>query len=44
MESCQAYPIKQLQLTPISVKFPFNAATKVVRAELVANKVSYMFS
>merc|ERR1712212_354891 len=35
----QAYPIKQLQLTPIAVKFPFNASTKVVRAELVANKV-----
>merc|ERR1712218_662612 len=26
----QAYPIKQLQLTPIAVKFPFNASTKVV--------------
>ena len=38
-EYCQAYPIKQLQLTPIAVKFPFNASTKVVRAELVANKV-----
>ena len=36
----QAYPIKQLQLTPIAVKFPFNASTKIVRAELVANKVS----
>merc|ERR1711934_941570 len=35
----QAYPIKQLQLTPIAVKFPFNASTKTVRAELVANKV-----
>merc|ERR1739844_410002 len=35
----QAYPIKQLQLTPLTVKFPFNAATKIVRAELVANKV-----
>ena len=39
IESVQAYPIKQLQLTPISVKFPFNASTKTVRAELVANKV-----
>ena len=39
IESRQAYPIKQLQLTPIAVKFPFNACTKVVRAELVANKV-----
>merc|ERR1712071_33990 len=35
----QAYPIRQLQLTPITVKFPFNAPTRVVRAELVANKV-----
>merc|ERR1719312_1783355 len=34
----QAYPIKQLQLTPIAVKFPFNASTKIVRAELEANK------
>ena len=39
IEYCQAYPIKQLQLTPIAVKFPFNASTKTVRAELVANKV-----
>ena len=39
IESRQAYPIKQLQLTPLTVKFPFNAATKIVRAELVANKV-----
>ena len=35
----QAYPIKKLQLTPIAVKFPFNARTKVVRTELEANKV-----
>jgi len=35
----QAYPIRQLQLTPIAVKFPFNAPTRIVRAELVANKV-----
>merc|ERR1711928_325075 len=35
----QASPIKQLQLTPIAVKFPFNAPTRIVRAELVANKV-----
>merc|ERR1712107_574011 len=35
----QAYPIKQLQLTPIAVKFPFHAPTRIVRAELVANKV-----
>merc|ERR1712168_418602 len=39
----QAYPIKQLQLTPIAVKSPFNACTKVVRAELVANKVCIFF-
>merc|ERR1712226_1651528 len=35
----QVYPIEQLQLTPIAVKFPFNASTKIVRAELEANKV-----
>merc|ERR1712111_310578 len=35
----QAYPIKQLQLTPISVKFPFNAPSRIVRKELEANKV-----
>jgi len=32
----QAYPIKQLQLTPIAVKFPFNASTKTVRGTEVA--------
>merc|ERR1712105_494964 len=36
----QAYPIKQLQLTPISVKFPFNAPSRIVRKELEANKVN----
>jgi len=36
----QAYPIKQLQLTPICVKFPFNAPTRVIRKEMVSNKVS----
>jgi len=35
----QAYPIKQLQLTPITVKFPFNAPTRVIRKEMVSNKV-----
>merc|ERR1712237_2179 len=35
----QAYPIKQLQLTPISVKFPFNAPHRVIKQEMVANKV-----
>merc|ERR1712008_479153 len=34
----QAYPIKQLQLTPITVKFPFNAPTRVIRKEMVSNK------
>merc|ERR1712178_190853 len=35
----QAYPIKQLHLTPLRVKFAFNAKTKVVRQELEAGKV-----
>eukprot|EP00088_Acartia_fossae_P053253 TRINITY_DN604_c0_g2_i1.p1 TRINITY_DN604_c0_g2~~TRINITY_DN604_c0_g2_i1.p1 ORF type:complete len:141 (+),score=62.27 TRINITY_DN604_c0_g2_i1:69-491(+) len=37
--SRQAYPLKQMHLTNLSVKFPFNASTKVVRKELEANKV-----
>ena len=36
----QAYPIKQLHLTPLRVKFAFNAKTKVVRQELEAGKVN----
>ena len=36
----QEYPIKQLQLTPLRVKFAFNARSKVVRKELESNKVS----
>ena len=36
----QEYPIKQLELTPIRVKFAFNARSKVVRKEMEANKVS----
>ena len=36
----QEYPIKQLELTPLRVKFAFNARSKVVRKELEANKVS----
>ena len=35
----QEYPIKQMQLTPITVKFPFNAPTRIVRKELESNKV-----
>ena len=35
----QEYPLKQLELTPIRVKFAFNARSKVVRKELEANKV-----
>ena len=37
--SRQAYPIKQLQLTPLKVNFAFNASTKVVRKEMTAEKV-----
>ena len=37
----QEYPIKMLQLTPISVKFPFNSPTRIVRREMVANKVMF---
>ena len=37
--SRQQFPIRQLQLTPIRVKFGFNACTKVVRKELESNKV-----
>merc|ERR1712034_142572 len=36
----QEYPIKMLQLTPISVKFPFNSPTRIVRKEMEANKVN----
>jgi len=36
----QEYPIKQMQLTPITVKFPFNAPTRIVRKELESNKVN----
>merc|ERR1712098_786105 len=36
----QEFPIKRMQLTPISVKFPFNAPTRIVRKELEANKVN----
>ena len=35
----QAYPIRQLHLPPLKVKFAFNARTKVVRKELEAEKV-----
>nr|ALS04622.1 60S ribosomal protein L14 [Pseudodiaptomus poplesia]ALS04891.1 60S ribosomal protein L14 [Pseudodiaptomus poplesia] len=40
----QAYPMKQIHLTPIRVKFPFNAPTKIVRKELEANKVNEQWS
>jgi len=40
----QAYPIKQLHLTPLRVKFAFNAKTKVVRQELEAGKVAEAWS
>merc|ERR1712179_107634 len=36
----QEFPIKRMQLTPVSVKFPFNAPTRIVRKELEANKVN----
>jgi len=36
----QEFPIKRIQLTPIAVKFPFNAPTRIVRKELEANKVN----
>jgi len=35
----QSYPIKKLHLTPLKVKFAFNASTKVVRKEMEAEKV-----
>nr|ALS05257.1 60S ribosomal protein L14 [Tortanus forcipatus] len=35
----QAYPIKQVHLTPLKVNFPFDAPTKVVRKELNGAKV-----
>jgi len=35
----QEYPLKQLELTPIRVKFAFNARSRVVRKEMEANKV-----
>merc|ERR1712098_446972 len=38
----QEFPIKRMQLTPISVKFPFNAPTRIARKELEANKVSFI--
>ena len=37
--SRQEWRIKELQLTPLAIKIPFNSPTKVVRSELVANKV-----
>ena len=37
----QEFSLKRLQLTPISVKFPFNAPTRIVRKELEANKVVF---
>jgi len=36
----QEFPIKRIQLTPITVKFPFNAPTRVVRKELESAKVN----
>ena len=38
--SRQEYPLKQLELTPIRVKFAFNARSKVVRKEMEASKVT----
>ena len=35
----QEWRIKEMNLTPIKVKFPFNARSKVVREEMEANKV-----
>nr|ALS05129.1 60S ribosomal protein L14 [Labidocera rotunda] len=35
----QAYALKQMQMTPLKVKFPFDAPTRIVRKELVANKI-----
>jgi large subunit ribosomal protein L14e len=35
----QTYAMKQFHLTPIKVSFPFDAPTRIVRKELVANKV-----
>ena len=39
----QEYPLRQLELTPIRVKFAFNARSKVVRKEMEANKVILVF-
>jgi len=36
----QEWRIKEMNLTPIKVKFPFNARSKVVREEMEANKVN----
>jgi hypothetical protein len=35
--------MKQIHLTPIKVSFPFDAPTRIVRKELVANKVPLVF-
>merc|ERR1711915_524964 len=35
----QAYPLKQMHLTPLKVNFPFDAPTRVVRKELTSAKV-----
>jgi large subunit ribosomal protein L14e len=40
----QEFRTKQLQLTPIAVKIPFNSPTRIVRKELVANKVDETFA
>merc|ERR1711935_414962 len=37
--SRQEYPIRKLQLTPMTVKLPFNSPTRIVRKEMVANKI-----
>ena len=42
--SRQEYPLKQLELTPLRVKFAFNARSRVVRKEMEANKVIVVFS
>jgi hypothetical protein len=34
--------MKQIHLTPIKVSFPFDAPTRIVRKELVANKVNFL--
>ena len=41
--SRQEYPLKQLELTPIRVKFAFNARTRVVRKEMEAGKVTLVW-